>query len=68
MPFDQVYTLMNTFDCLAFVPDEEIKFVRNISTNLNKPSLYYKIIIFDIFKKKNSHLNIRNILRELIRV
>ena len=52
MPLDQVYTLIDTFDCLAFVPDEEIKFVRNISTNLNKPSLYYKIIIFDIFKKK----------------
>ena len=34
MPLDQVYTLIDTFDCLAFVPDEEIKFVRNISTNL----------------------------------
>ena len=52
MPLDQIYPFTNTVDCLAFVPDEEIKFVRNISTNLNKPSLYYKIIILDIFKKK----------------
>ena len=52
MPFDQAYTIMNSFDCLAFVPDEETKLVRKISTNLNKPSLHYKIVIFDIFKKK----------------
>ena len=52
MPFDQACTIMNSFDCLAFVPDEETKLVRKISTNLNKPSLHYKIVIFVIFKKK----------------
>ena len=46
--FDNVFATMNSFDCLAFVPDEKIKLVRTTSDNLNKPISCYNIVILDI--------------------
>ena len=46
--FDNVFATMNSFDCLAFVPDEKIKLVRTTSDNLNKPISCYNRVILDI--------------------